>query len=90
MALAFALLFPRWFVRREFLKVHKNECLKPSQRVTPNKHNIYHFKLHLHVNINHVRVETLIHEGEGKKRSRLYLLHLDISFFFAHTRLIYL
>lgn len=76
MALAFALLFPHWFVRGEFLKVHKNECMKPSQRVTPNKHNIYHFKLHLHVNINHVRVETLIHEGEGKKNlvSIFYIL----------------
>lgn len=73
MALAFTPLFPQWFICGEFLKVHKNKCLKPAQRVTLTKHDIYNFKGHLHVDIKHARVETLIHEGEGNKRSCLHL-----------------
>lgn len=68
MALDFPPPFPRWFICGDFLKVHKNECLKPAQRVTPTKHDIYSFKGYLHVDINHVRVETPIHEGEESKK----------------------
>lgn len=57
MDLVFAPPFPQWFICGEFLKVHKNECLKPAQR--PTKHDIYSFKDHLHVGISHVRVKTL-------------------------------
>lgn len=64
MTLDFAPLFPRWFVCGEFIKGRKNECLKPAQRMTPTKYNIYYVKGHLHIDVSHVRVETPIHEGE--------------------------
>lgn len=69
MALAFVPQFPWWFICAEILKVHKNEFLKPAQRVTQAKHGIYSFKGHLHVDIKHARVETPIHEGEESERS---------------------
>ena len=80
MAIAFAPPFPWWFIYGEFLKIHKNEFLKHEQRVTPAKLDLYSFKFHLHVDIDHVRVETPIHEGEeGKEISstsfKSYNLH---------------
>lgn len=69
MALDFAPPFSRWFICGEDLKVLKHESLKPTKRVTLTKHDIYSFKGHLHVNIEHVRVESLIHEGEESKGS---------------------
>lgn len=66
MVMAFTPPFPQWFICGEFMKVHKNECLKPAQRVTPTKLDLYIFKGHLHVNI-YVKVETHIHEGEESR-----------------------
>lgn len=67
MHLAFVPLFPWWFICGEFLKVRKYECLKPTQRVALSKLDLYSFKGHLHVDIDHVKVETLIHKGEESK-----------------------
>lgn len=61
MVMAFSHPFPWWFVCGEFLKVHKNKCMKLAQRVALTKLDLYSFKGHLHVDIDHVRVETLIH-----------------------------
>lgn len=72
MALASAPPFQQWGICGDFLKVHKNECLKPAQRLTPIKHDIYSFNGHLHVDIKHVKVETPIHEDEERKRSRFH------------------
>lgn len=68
MALTFVPPFLRWFICGKDIKVLKNESLKPAKQVTVTKHDIYNFKGHLHVNINNVRVETPIHEGEESKR----------------------
>lgn len=45
--------------------------MKPTQQMTPTKHDIYSFKGRLHVDINHVMVETPIHEGEEIKNIAL-------------------
>lgn len=73
MTLAFAHPFPWWFIYGEFQKVHKNKCLKLSQRATLTKYDVYSFKDHLHVDIKHVRLETPIHEGEENDGSYLRL-----------------
>lgn len=64
MALTFAHQFPMWFICGKDIKVLKNESLKPIKRVTPTKHDVYSFKGHLHVDINHVRVEAAEVETE--------------------------
>lgn len=64
MVLVFAPPFPWWFICGEDFKVLKSESLKLVKQVTPTKYDIYNFRGHLHIDINHVRIETLIHEGE--------------------------
>lgn len=67
MTLDFAPPFLRWFIYGGNLKVLKNESLKPNKRVTLTKHDVYSFKGHLHVDIEHVTIESHIHECEERK-----------------------
>lgn len=68
MALDFAPPFPRYFICGEDIKLLKNESLKLVKRVTLTKNDIYNFKGHLHFDINHVKGEIPIPEGEERKR----------------------
>lgn len=64
------------------LESTKNYSLKPSKRVTLTKHDVYSFKGHFHVDIYHVWVLSLIHEGgesKGSLRSN-YLINIFILF----------
>lgn len=78
MAIAFAPPFLRSFVCGEFIEIHKNEYLKPTQRVTSTKLDLYSFKGHLYADIKNVRVETPIHEGEENIR---FLFNLTPYYF---------
>lgn len=66
--LAFRPPFPRWFICGSDIEVLKNESLKLAKRVVSLKHNLHSFKGHLHVNIEHVKVLTLIHEGKRESQ----------------------
>lgn len=64
LALAFSPPSPRWFIYGSDIEVLRNEILKPGETL---KHNLHSFKVHLHVDIEHVKVLTLIHEDGGGK-----------------------
>lgn len=83
LALALWPPFPWCFICGEDLKLLKNGSLEPAKQVTLTKHNIYSFKGHFHVDIDHVKVLSPIHEGEESKRylRSTYLIILLILFY---------
>lgn len=86
LALAFPPLFPWWFICGEYLKLLIYEILKPAKRAALIKHDIYSLKEHLHVDIDQVKILSLIHEG-GESKGYListYLIIIFLLFYFRH------
>jgi hypothetical protein len=64
---AFSPPFPDWFVCGDFMKNLRQQYQKPVEHVVPTKYHLGEYQGHLHIGIEHVRVEDPILEGVHRK-----------------------
>ncbi|KAI5442394.1 hypothetical protein KIW84_011460 [Lathyrus oleraceus] len=60
---AFSFPLPDWFLCGDFMKILRQKYQKPTERVVPTKYHLGEYPGHLHIGIEHVRVEDPILEA---------------------------
>ena len=68
-ALAWYPPYPNWLSVKGDFKVMKQGALKLEKRVVATKHTLYSFKGFLHLDLKHIRMDTLESEGVETKGS---------------------